>query len=194
MGEQLWMPTTKFKLKLETKLKLKLTHGLMLTPTTIPGGRMKVSRTLTDDDTPLSELSKTTKQAQLRQITLFVNPYPNPNPNPNPYTTHTLVHPLPYRPIPKPEPKPEPQPEPQPQPTPNLRYWLVNHKPLKNESAEDFAKRCMILLERGLEDPNPNPSTPILSHIITSNPNCRTKGDCAQGSRGRPLQIRRPTT
>jgi|NorSeaMetagenome_1021524.scaffolds.fasta_scaffold14598_3 hypothetical protein len=45
MGEQLWMPTTKFKLKLETKLKLKLTHGLMLTPTTIPGGRMKVSRT-----------------------------------------------------------------------------------------------------------------------------------------------------
>ena len=43
------MPTTKLKLKLETKLKLKLTHGLrtrlMLTPTTIPGGRMKVSRT-----------------------------------------------------------------------------------------------------------------------------------------------------
>ena len=55
-------------------------------------------------------------------------------------------------------------------------------------------QRCMILLGRGLEDLIPSPSTPIVSHIITSNPNCRTKGDCAQGSRGRPLQIRRPTT
>ena len=36
---------------------------------------------------------------------------------------------------------------------PNFRYWLENHKPLKNESAEDFAKRCMILLERGMEVP-----------------------------------------
>ena len=37
---------------------------------------------------------------------------------------------------------------------PNFMYWLENHKPLKNESAEDFAKRCMILLERGMEVPN----------------------------------------